>query len=368
MYRVVLACAAYLAAFWSVMPARAVEAYIFRGAGDFSFIADGLNFSTGMDRLGRELRGSGVEARVYRWEAGEIAYREIMRRRPESVALMGHSMGALTSMALAKRLQGSGIRVAYMGLIDIPGPGGVVPANVEWAENFYHAFPVFGQLTSGRGYKGFLSNRYVMGQVHITMDKAKLVHNAMISAIWQADARERHRKAHHHAGHEAERQRPERTPADQRRPEPHGDHREHVVEPEERMGETRGEGAVFARRQVREPGRGGRNGEGGGKGGGDVGGGEAGGGEAGGGVVHDRFLVSVNPIPRDGSYRDATLRRDRPGRNRSHTPPRRFRSGARVYFPGDRPHTGANPRKHPPPDIRTPAALPNSPPRKMRDP
>ncbi|MCB1461733.1 MAG: hypothetical protein KDJ90_04730 [Nitratireductor sp.] len=200
MYRVVLACAAYLAAFWSVMPARAVEAYIFRGAGDFSFIADGLNFSTGMDRLGRELRGSGVEARVYRWEAGEIAYREIMRRRPESVALMGHSMGALTSMALAKRLQGSGIRVAYMGLIDIPGPGGVVPANVEWAENFYHAFPVFGQLTSGRGYKGFLSNRYVMGQVHITMDKAKLVHNAMISAIWQADAREQSNHLRAYAG------------------------------------------------------------------------------------------------------------------------------------------------------------------------
>ena len=189
-YRVVLALSAFLAAVWASPPAHAVEAYIFRGACDFSFIADGLNFSTGMDRLGRELNDSGIRSKVYRWEAGEIAYREIMRRHPESVALMGHSMGALTSMALAKRLQGSGIRVAYMGLIDIPGPGGIVPGNVEWAENFYHAFPVFGQLARGSGYKGFLSNRYVFGQVHITMDKAKLVHNAMISAIWQADARE----------------------------------------------------------------------------------------------------------------------------------------------------------------------------------
>jgi pimeloyl-ACP methyl ester carboxylesterase len=189
-YRVALAAAAFLAALWSSQPANAVEAYVFRGAGDFSFIADGLNFSTGMDRLGRELNDSGIYSKVYRWEAGEIAYREIMRRHPESVALMGHSMGALTSLALAKRLQGSGIRVAYLGLIDIPGPGGIVPGNVEWAENFYHAFPVFGQLTKGPGYKGFISNRYVFGQVHITMDKAKLVHNAMISAIWQADARE----------------------------------------------------------------------------------------------------------------------------------------------------------------------------------
>ncbi len=190
MYRVVLALSAFVAAIWASPPAHAVEAYVFRGAGDFSFIADGLNFSTGMDRLGRELDDSGVRAKVYRWEAGEIAYREIMRRRPESVALMGHSMGALTSLALAKRLQGSGVRVAYLGLIDIPGPGSIVPGNVEWAENFYHAFPVFGQLTKGRGHKGIVTNRYVLGQVHITMDKAKLVHHAMISAIWQADARE----------------------------------------------------------------------------------------------------------------------------------------------------------------------------------
>ena len=191
MYRVALAmAAALLSAVWFSRPAYAVEAYIFRGAGDFSFIADGLTFSNGMNRLTKELRDSGIYAKVYRWEAGEIAYRDIMSRHPDSVALMGHSMGTLTSLALAKQLQGSGIRVAYMGLIDIPGPGAIVPDNVEWAENFYHAFPVFGQITAGKGHKGFVSNRYVFGQIHITMDKAKLIHNAMISAIWQADARE----------------------------------------------------------------------------------------------------------------------------------------------------------------------------------
>ncbi|MEC9344529.1 MAG: hypothetical protein VYD64_11870, partial [Pseudomonadota bacterium] len=64
MYRVALAAAAFVAAFWSSPPAHAVEAYIFRGAGDFSFIADGLNFSTGMDRLGRTLSDSGIHAKV----------------------------------------------------------------------------------------------------------------------------------------------------------------------------------------------------------------------------------------------------------------------------------------------------------------
>lgn len=192
MFRVALGAAAPLAALflslWTSGPARALEAYIFRGAGDFSFIADGLTFSNGMDRLGRELGDSGIRSRVYRWEAGEIAYRDIMSRKPDAVALMGHSMGALTSIALAQRLKGSGIRVAYMGLIDIPGPVGATPSNVEWAENFYHAYPVFGMLTKGRGHKGYVKNEYIFGQVHITMDKSPRIHNAMISAIWQADA------------------------------------------------------------------------------------------------------------------------------------------------------------------------------------
>jgi len=175
--------------FASAAPALAIEAYIFRGAGDFSFIGKGLTFSNGMDRIGEQLEASGIRSSVYRWEAGEIAYREIMSRKPDAVALMGHSMGALTSLALAERLKGSGVRVAYLGVIDIPGPVGVLASNVEWAENFYHAYPVFGMLTKGSGHKGFVSNEYVHGQIHITMDKSQRVHLAMISAIWQADAR-----------------------------------------------------------------------------------------------------------------------------------------------------------------------------------
>lgn len=191
MFRVALASAPLAALLLTLLPSRpavALEAYIFRGAGDFSFIADGLTFSNGMDRLARQLEESGIRARVFRWEAGETAYREIMRRRPDAVALMGHSMGALTSIGLAQRLQGSGIRVAYMGLIDIPGPVGATPTNVEWAENFYHAYPVFGMLTKGPGHRGHVGNHYIFGEVHITMDKSPRVHNAMISAIWQADA------------------------------------------------------------------------------------------------------------------------------------------------------------------------------------
>lgn len=204
MYRVALALAAPVAAlFMSVFasqPAKALEAYIFRGAGDFSFIGEGLTFSNGMDRLADQLQDSGIRSRVYRWELGDAAYREIMSRKPDAVALMGHSMGALTSLTLAQRLKGSGIRVAYIGLIDIPGPVGATPSNVEWAENFYHAYPVFGMLTTSAGHKGYVSNEYIFGEVHITMDKSDRIHNAMISAIWQADAKGRNPTMHAYAG------------------------------------------------------------------------------------------------------------------------------------------------------------------------
>ncbi|MCB1457771.1 MAG: hypothetical protein KDJ48_00610 [Nitratireductor sp.] len=204
MYRVALALAAQCAVLFCslglVSPARAVEAYIFRGAGDFSFIAKPLTFSEGMDRLGDKLNASGIHAEVYRWQALEWAWRDIMNRKPDAVAIMGHSMGALTAIALANRLKGTGIRVAYMGLIDIPGPVGATPSNVELAENFYHAFPVYGLLPVTAGHKGIIRNEYVWGNIHITMDNSRRVHDSMISAIWLADSQRQRSTLQAYAG------------------------------------------------------------------------------------------------------------------------------------------------------------------------
>jgi len=186
-YRVALALAAQLAALLislvSISPAQALEAYLFRGAGDFSFIGKGLTFSNGMDRLGEELTAAGVPATVYRWEAVDWAYRDIMKRKPDAVMIMGHSMGALATITLANKLKGTGIRVAYIGTIDIPGPAAITPSNVEVAENYYHAFPVFGQLAKPKGHAGTVHNELVWGQIHITMDKSKVVHNAALNFV-----------------------------------------------------------------------------------------------------------------------------------------------------------------------------------------
>ena len=186
-----LLMAALIAALISLnKPAFAVEVYLFRGAGDFSFVQKDLNFSRGLDKLARQLNNAGIYARSTRWENPVGIYREIAERKPKSVAFIGHSMGAFAAMGMARQMRKLGIRVAYVGLIDIPGPIGAVGSNVEVAENFYHAYPVYGRLSKPAGHKGIVTNHYVFGQIHISMDDSSGIQNAMLSAIWQADERD----------------------------------------------------------------------------------------------------------------------------------------------------------------------------------
>ena len=162
----------------------------FVGAGDFSFVNKNLHFSRGIDKMARKLNEAGIHSRSTRWENTAGIYREIKNRRPQSVAFIGHSMGALAAMGMAKRMRKLGIRVAYVGLIDIPGPIGGVGRNVELAENFYHAFPVYGMLAKPKNHPGIITNHYVFGQIHVSMDDSTYIQNAMISAIWRADERD----------------------------------------------------------------------------------------------------------------------------------------------------------------------------------
>jgi len=171
----------------AVVPAKAVEVYLFRGAGDFTFVADRLTFSQGMDDLRDKIRDVGIHADVYRWQNAVGALADIRKRRPDSVALIGHSMGALAAITTAAELNREGIKVSYLGLIDIPGPVGSVPNGVIWAENFYSMFPVYGLLPTRANSNAIITNNYVFGQIHTTMDNSKKIHNAMISAVWQID-------------------------------------------------------------------------------------------------------------------------------------------------------------------------------------
>ncbi|MEO0327537.1 MAG: thioesterase domain-containing protein [Pseudomonadota bacterium] len=171
------------------LPAQAVEVYMFKGAGDFSFVNENMHFSLGLVKMSKVLNKEGIHSEVRRFGAVDDAYNTIMRRKPKSIALIGHSMGALASMSLARRLKTSGIRISYMGLIDIPGPVGVAGNNVEWAENYFSINPVYGRLTNTRSHPK-AKNIHVAGYIHNRMDDSPKVQNGMLKAVRAVHAAE----------------------------------------------------------------------------------------------------------------------------------------------------------------------------------
>lgn len=169
-------------------PSLAVEVYLFKGAGDFSFINKGLHFSRGLDSMAKSLNAKGIRAEVRGFAQAEEIFRLIKKRRPKSVAFVGHSMGALASMSLARRMKSEGIRVAYVGTLDIPGPIGTAGSNVSRAENYYSMTPIYGLLTNTRSHKS-AKNIYVLG-THTTMDDTTKVKKGVLSAIFKIHAAE----------------------------------------------------------------------------------------------------------------------------------------------------------------------------------
>lgn len=183
MFRVILPVIAASAMATSLVSnAHAVEVYLFKGAGDFSFVSENLHFSRGLNKISDTLISEGIHAEVRRFSAIDDALSTIRKRKPKSVAFIGHSMGALASMAMARNLRGEGIDVVYMGLIDIPGPVGVAGDNVKWVENYYSINPVYGLLTNTRSHPN-AKNIHVGGYIHNRMDDAPRVQEGMLSAI-----------------------------------------------------------------------------------------------------------------------------------------------------------------------------------------
>ena len=180
--------AALLAGTVFVSPAKAVEVYLFKGAGDFSFINKNMHFSRGLDRIAEELNSQGIRAEVRGFAQTGDALRVIKKRRPKSVAFVGHSMGALASMSMARQMKSLGIRVAYVGTLDIPGPVGSAGKNVEWAENYFSITPIYGLLTNVSSHPK-AKNIHVFG-THTTMDDSKKVRNGVVSAIRKIQAAE----------------------------------------------------------------------------------------------------------------------------------------------------------------------------------
>lgn len=170
-----------LSLFGAAAPANAMDVYLFRGLA-------GVPFSVGLDDLEEKIKASGIRAKTYSHGSWQQVYAKIMRSGVKEVAFVGHSMGALSALSLTEKLRGSGIRVAYLGLIDIPGSSKQAPKNASWAEAYVSSQPGFYLLKHNPRHKNLVVNTRVPRTVHITIDDSSRVHDAILSAVWMADA------------------------------------------------------------------------------------------------------------------------------------------------------------------------------------
>jgi len=189
MFRVLLQSAAVAAMTCFSMSAQAVEVYMFKGAGDFSFVNENMHFSRGLNKMSEQLNAEGIRSEVRRFGAMEQALKLIRQRKPKSIAIIGHSMGALASMAMARSLKADGIEIAYMALLDIPGPVGSAAENAAWVENYYTINPVYAKLTNVRSHPK-AENINVLGYMHNRLDDAPRVQKGILSAIREVHAAE----------------------------------------------------------------------------------------------------------------------------------------------------------------------------------
>ncbi|MEL7429818.1 MAG: thioesterase domain-containing protein [Pseudomonadota bacterium] len=190
MFRVILKSAAFLAAFSGLASqASAVEVYMFKGAGDFSFVNENMHFSLGLNDMADTLNAEGIHTEVRRFGAIEDALATIRKRKPKTIAFVGHSMGALASMAMARNLKDEGVDIVYMALLDIPGPVGVAGENVRKVENYFTINPVYGKLTNVRSHPD-AKNIHVAGYIHNHLDDAPKVKRGILKAIRDIHARE----------------------------------------------------------------------------------------------------------------------------------------------------------------------------------
>lgn len=171
---------------------HAMDVYLFRGLA-------GIPFSVGLDDLEKKISASGIHAETYPHGRWQSVYRKIMRRGTKNVALIGHSMGALSALSLTEKLKGSGIQVSYLGLIDIPGYGKSAPINAPWSESYVSSQPGFSLLRRKPTDRNLVVNTRVRKTVHITIDDSPKVHDAIVSALWLADARIGNPMANTHA-------------------------------------------------------------------------------------------------------------------------------------------------------------------------
>lgn len=149
------------------------DVYFFRGL-------MGLKYSTGLDTLADRLQRHGHKVRVLSHTNRHNVFWEIINSGRKRVALIGHSMGGKTAVALAADLAKEGVQVCLLATID-PVGNGIVSRNVRVAMNWHQGR--FSPLIAGKGFKGTIQNIAMDGWKHIDLDEAEIIHNRVAAVL-----------------------------------------------------------------------------------------------------------------------------------------------------------------------------------------
>lgn len=152
-------------------------------------------FSTGLDALGKQLAADGVKAEVLSLPNADTFARRLAEKYRASkdarpIVLVGHSLGADMTFAIARALEPMKIPVGLIISFDPTGKG-PVPRNVKKALNFYTGGEnLWSPVTPMPGFKGELANinlrqgdTAIKGIGHFNIDKNPGLHDRAVKEI-----------------------------------------------------------------------------------------------------------------------------------------------------------------------------------------
>jgi hypothetical protein len=151
-------------------------------------------FSLGMDQLADELRRRGIEAVVANHTLSGVyaneAIRDCRAGQINSIAIVGHSLGATAGVGMADQIGQAGLKVGLVVTVDPISPT-AAPGNVKVLKNFYISDGVGKTVGAGQGFRGSLQNIDVRGDPgigHVSIANSAHVHQQVMSYIAAAAA------------------------------------------------------------------------------------------------------------------------------------------------------------------------------------
>jgi pimeloyl-ACP methyl ester carboxylesterase len=164
---------------WSGVARAAGHVYLLRGI---------FNVSVGLDVLAGKLARQGVAATVYGHDEAStvatLAAQQFHSGTARPIVLIGHSLGAGAAVAVARQLDGAGIPVALLVLLD-PVAQEAVPSNVGRAVNLYVSGGQGTTVNAASGFHGSLNNLDFRnaGMDHMSIQAADSVHLQIIGYV-----------------------------------------------------------------------------------------------------------------------------------------------------------------------------------------